>query len=701
MPLVLHLLQRRRTVQVPFPTIRFLKLAQRRSASRVRFENLLLWLLRTLLLLLLALAFAYPVLREARFGGFFGLGRAPRDVALVLDVSYSMSYEMDRETAWARAREAAVAVVESLRPGDRASLVLAGDPVETRFETPIAETALLIQALRATDWRPESSDLRAGIVAGLKTLVDSGNRDRELYVFTDGQALPWEPFDSGIGSLLDDTGFDADDFVTFVLLSGARNPQNAWVETASISPPLVLEGGDARVAVRVGHTGDPRGLSISLEHGGEEVQRRSLALGGDGDTEMDFSLTDMPAGIHVLTLRTAPDALPIDDRFQVLLRVHSALPILVAGPFEATRFLSLALRPASAGRDVRRIDPDALADEPLRDYDTIFLADALPLSGQALLAVERYVRGGGVLVLFPGNRATPSDYQDWSVLPAVPESVIDVRGRQTTRLLRRTSDDAGLFSGFTLPPGAAPAVSIRRRLVFGEPAPDASSVMIAGADEPFLLSRNVDAGRVFCFAVSADRNWSTFPVTALFLPVLHQIVRFGAAAGQPPPSLTPNRTYPLHRIVPDYQPGDRLLSPDGRLLPVRELRDAQGVHLYLEGLMEPGLYNRIRAGENRSEPVAAVNVDRLESRLTPVDPDRLQGLIGSQPFHLASSAAELQHLIDTQRRGRPLAEPLLWVTLCLALAEWWMANRAQRRRLNLADNLRIEPSGRVRKRPQS
>ena len=50
-PLVLHLIQRSRTIRVPFSTIRFLKLAQRRSSRRIRLENFLLWLLRTLLML--------------------------------------------------------------------------------------------------------------------------------------------------------------------------------------------------------------------------------------------------------------------------------------------------------------------------------------------------------------------------------------------------------------------------------------------------------------------------------------------------------------------------------------------------------------------------------------------------------------------------------------------------------------------------
>ena len=87
-PLVLHLLQSNRTVRLPFSTIRFLKLAQKRSSRRIKMENFILWLLRTLVLLLLALAFAMPVLRTSDFGAFFG--RSARDVALVIDNSLSL-----------------------------------------------------------------------------------------------------------------------------------------------------------------------------------------------------------------------------------------------------------------------------------------------------------------------------------------------------------------------------------------------------------------------------------------------------------------------------------------------------------------------------------------------------------------------------------------------------------------------------------
>ena len=94
-PLMLHMFQRRRTVVTPFPTLRFLKAAQRRSSSRVRFENFILWLLRTLLVCVIALAFAVPVLRSSTNDSSL-LTRARRDVAIILDASYSMNYELER-----------------------------------------------------------------------------------------------------------------------------------------------------------------------------------------------------------------------------------------------------------------------------------------------------------------------------------------------------------------------------------------------------------------------------------------------------------------------------------------------------------------------------------------------------------------------------------------------------------------------------
>ena len=110
-PLILHLMQNRKRDKMPFPTLRFLKAAEKQSSRRIRMENLLLWLIRTLIMIFIGMAFAMPILRSQGAGW---LGDAPRDIAIVIDGSYSMGYNTGRQTVWKKATDTARAVVEGL-----------------------------------------------------------------------------------------------------------------------------------------------------------------------------------------------------------------------------------------------------------------------------------------------------------------------------------------------------------------------------------------------------------------------------------------------------------------------------------------------------------------------------------------------------------------------------------------------------------
>src|SRR4051794_21946096 len=59
-PLLVHLFDRRRPRQVPFGAISFVLRSQKRTASRLKLKRLLLYALRTLILLALPIALARP-----------------------------------------------------------------------------------------------------------------------------------------------------------------------------------------------------------------------------------------------------------------------------------------------------------------------------------------------------------------------------------------------------------------------------------------------------------------------------------------------------------------------------------------------------------------------------------------------------------------------------------------------------------------
>src|SRR2546423_12866615 len=86
-PIVIHLLNRRKFERVVWAAMRFLRVSVEQNQRRIQIEDLLLLLLRCLLLLLLGLALSRPALRAAQAAGLFG----PAQIAgvLVLDNSYS------------------------------------------------------------------------------------------------------------------------------------------------------------------------------------------------------------------------------------------------------------------------------------------------------------------------------------------------------------------------------------------------------------------------------------------------------------------------------------------------------------------------------------------------------------------------------------------------------------------------------------
>lgn len=602
-PLLLHLWQRRRRIRMPFSTVRFLKLAQRQSAHRIRLEGWLLWALRTLLLAALVLAFAGPVWR-ARAGRFWG--NAPRDVALVLDGSYSMTYQIGRGTVWDEAVAAASAVLQTLQPGDRVVVFLAADDVRPLLAQPTSDHALARALLEAQRPLGTSSRLRPAVLAAVQALGSAGARERELHIVTDGQALPWAE--------LSEATVAADEWPpTFVSLLGPATPQNVAPLDVELEPLLLLTNRAAQLTVTLTQTGPSQDATVSLYLNDREVARRSA------DGPIRFALPPLAAGVHRGRVETPHDPLAADNVFYFLLRVREQLPIVLVASESDAFFLTRALNPSRSLFDVRRVEPEALSGESLEGLRCLILANALPLPGQAVLQVEKFVRHGGTLVIFPGDQTEVSDYARWGVLPVTPVAVEDVAEpvRQPLRLLQPTD---AIFAGLKLPPGAVPMLTVRRVLRAEGEGPIGEVLMTVGENTPLLWSRTVGQGRVLLFTVSADRGWSDFPLLPWFLPLVHQIV--------------------LTHTPTDRQP------------------------LYEWG-STPGF---------QTDPDRAVNLVRTESNLQPIRPEQLPvpGAI------TARDVAELLRLIAQHRQGRPLTEWMLWLALALALCECWVAQRAAR-----------------------
>ena len=122
-PLLIHLSRSRRTKKMTFSTTRFLTDHFLRSYRMSRLKELWLLAFRMALFGLFAIALARPLFLPK--GGSFSVGQS-RAVVLVLDNSASMSLVDEGQPLFDRARQAGRDLLDGLKTGDTATVVLAG-----------------------------------------------------------------------------------------------------------------------------------------------------------------------------------------------------------------------------------------------------------------------------------------------------------------------------------------------------------------------------------------------------------------------------------------------------------------------------------------------------------------------------------------------------------------------------------------------
>jgi len=710
-PLVLHLIQSSRTERLPFSTIRFLKMAQKRSSRRIKMENFLLLFLRLLLLALLALAFAMPIIRTQSFGNI--LSRTSRDVAIVLDGSYSMSYHLNQQRVWDQATELASTIIEGLGDNDRFCVYLAGDQVTPICEQMTGKKDEATTRLRALPVPVGSSRLCPATLAALAAMEQEGRRgERELHIISDHQLLPWGSF-----STSEDKGAPAgpaaasgggkwdpsavkDNTTCFVTLLGTPEPENASVVKVDLEPRLITAQTPCQVTVHLSRTGPPLETAVSIIVDNKEVARRSVMLGGESAQKLSFMLPPMEGGVHTVQVTTPEDSLTEDNAFHFLIRVRERLPALCVGAPDSAFFVRTALSVGAGVEevspvDVKSIAPGELAGENLSAYSCVFLCNVLPLAGQQISLLERYVAAGGLLVLFPGDGAAISDYAPWTCLPAVPASVIEWPLEKRKQLLTWDLPQHpavwGLAEG-----GVAPKVVIKRQLKCEALKEKAQTVVSTAAGEPFLIGRPNGRGAVMMFTVSADRSWSDFPLSAFFLPMAHQLIQYAAGVGSSLPYLWAADSLSLEEYLPEATRESVLSTPDSKPVSLRSAVVEGVTVIYAEGLTQPGVYKLSTPGGGGAKPALAINMPRAESDLAPVKPSDVSSILGLSALHVATGKEDLLKKLEDFRIGRSLGESLLWMALLVAMAEVFYANYLLRKNTKLTDVLKIAPSGKMK-----
>ncbi len=189
-PLAIHLWNRRRYREVSFAAIEYLLAALRKNARRIQLEQWLLLAIRTLIIVLVALAVAEPYLDAARLDSFTGQRTLK---VLVIDGSYSMAYRPTDRSRFERAKLAAEKIVEESPAGDAFLLVVLADPPVIVVGSPAHDPSDFLQEIDNLRLVQGLADLPATLARVEEVLAAAGSSAptrREVYFLTDLRATP-------------------------------------------------------------------------------------------------------------------------------------------------------------------------------------------------------------------------------------------------------------------------------------------------------------------------------------------------------------------------------------------------------------------------------------------------------------------------------------------------------------------------------
>ena len=188
-PLIIHLLNRRRFREEPWAAMRFLLAALRKNQRRVRIEQWLLLAVRTLVIVCAVLAMAKPFLE--RLGAAALLPGQRTHWVLVLDGSLSMNRAPAETSRFDHAKALAAQLVRATRQGDGVSVVMMADPPRAVIGSPSYSREAVLKEIAELAPTHAASDLPASFAKVEEVLAASDVPRKHLVFITDLQAATW------------------------------------------------------------------------------------------------------------------------------------------------------------------------------------------------------------------------------------------------------------------------------------------------------------------------------------------------------------------------------------------------------------------------------------------------------------------------------------------------------------------------------
>jgi len=690
LPLLIHLLTRRKLRVVTISTIAFLKRLEKEKIRQLKLRQLLLLLLRMLIVALLVLAFTRPTLRREQSAL---AQRAAATAVVILDNSLSMAAAPEGVSLLSQARNHAQKLAALFAPGDEIFLIMAAKPARFVSATAFFSPENFAAAVSSIPQTSGETDLAGAIALAREKLADARNVNRELYVFSDGRANLPTAATNDQGAAEPIRGLRG-----YMIRFDKAATDNLSLQAATLSNQIFERGKTFELVATIANNGerDSNNRLVHLFLNGKRVAQQALEVPAGAERRVTFRAVPDTTGFIFGRLELEDDQLMLDNSRSFVFFISPQRRILAAGPPNDLTYLRLAFNPAEnqSANTWHEIAAENLAAERFENYDGVVLANVPRLSEAVAQRLLGYLNNGGGMMIFLGSDVDLRHYNEM-LLGRLQAGVfgetmgqLNNTGADNFIKLGRSDFSHPIFSGIFEKSEKAPRLDspLFRFAVQLRAGNGTLPIMEFSNGYPFLVERRVGSGALLVFTSAATEPWSDFAFKGLFAPLIHRCIfymtqgrdnqRESQFVGD---ELVTNLRVPATSVEMELPDGDR------RKVPVKIA--GQNYQVRYREVEQPGQYRLWQTTSDSSSrrgkllQTWAVNFNPHELKLPPLSESALQAAMGGAVAFI-SPEVDIVEAVRQARFGSELWQYFLIAAIIAMLVEMWLSRSTEQASAN-------------------
>ncbi len=655
LPIIIHLLNRQKKKRLEFSTLRYLSELHRKKAKKLQLKKWLLLLIRTLLVLMLVLAFSRPLLRNNQFQ----LGHSAQSYILLMDNSASMNTLTPEGSRWELGKRIASAICEKIGEGNQFRYYwidpLSGE-VEWRQSGTVMNAQRIVEQIEISELEYDWGKIFRALN---RTCDDLIHPLAGVLIISDGQNRGW-----------DSTAFfqfkQKFSNINFQLIQpGEKEPYNLSVDSVYFSNPQMVVGSQIELMVRIRNhsssSADNAGLDLYLDN--QRIEQKLINLESNGKSLASFNFSLKNGGNHHGQVVLQDDDFINDNAYYFNFIIPDTIRLLCISDTSANPFpLLAAINPIDTA-SVFRVDTFNLQNLPnlnFNRYQGIILNQLSAFPYYLMSNLRQFINQGGAIFFLPGLQSDISAlnraYFDFFQLP------LQFHSLTTTEANEYFSFKSELVVGKNLalndPLYWKNAKLYRYFQLFISQQQPFRFFLYTQNQTPLAVSTQLQGeGNMVIFAFPFEENATNLMFQPIFVPFIQTLVTQTILQGAKGSESN------------EFFTGDRLTQW------IKKQGINQNTKIgYLNGteekiqdwnlpLSKAGNYRLYSADHN--DQLISANLNRLESESGLMIDTKACGI----ELMELTSLSRLQNMLDQLWQGNELSYMLLWIAMLLFIIE--------------------------------